>query len=100
MTNGSRKKEVQGPKRTGTQLRTCLEVKVNSDAVKSKYRVRTWDVTSVNQGEPDGSRQEMARLDVNISGVSELKWMGWVNLIQMTIISTTNVGKNPIEKRE
>lgn len=72
---------------------------MNSDAVKSEYCVRTWDVTSVNQGELDGVRQEMARLDVNISGIPELKWMGWANLIQKTIISTT-MGKNPLEKME
>ena len=28
-----------------------------------------------------------------------LKWMEWVNLIEMSIISTT-VGKNPLEEME
>ena len=40
-------------------------------------------------------KQEMARLNIDILGISELKWMEWVNLIQMTMISTT-VGKNPL----
>ena len=33
----------------------------------------------------------MVRVNINILGISELKWMEWVNLIQMTIISTTTV---------
>ena len=41
-------------------------------------------------------KQEMARVDINILGISELEW---VNLIQMTIISTT-VGNNPLEAKE
>ena len=51
----------------------------------------------MNQGKLDVVKQEMAR--VNILGISELKWTEWVNLTQMTIISTT-VGKNPLEEME
>ena len=39
----------------------------------------------------------MARVNVNILGISKLKWTGMGNLIQMTIISTT-VGKNALEE--
>ena len=42
-------------------------------------------------------KREMARVNINILGICELKWMEWVNLTQMTIISTT-VGKNPLEE--
>ena len=40
-------------------------------------------------------------MNTNITGIIELKWMGmgWVNLIQVTIIYTT-VGKNPTEEME
>ena len=72
---------------------------MNPDAVKNKYCIRTWDVRSVNQGKLDVEKQEMARLNVNISGISELKRMEWANLIQMTIVSTT-VSKNPLEEME
>ena len=41
----------------------------------------------------------MARVNVDILGISELKWTGWVNVTQMTIISTI-VGKNPFEEME
>ena len=44
-------------------------------------------------------KQEMARVNVDILGISELKQTGWVNLTQMTIISTT-VGRNPSEEME
>src|SRR5574337_279884 len=43
----------------------------------------------------------MPRVNVNILGISKLKWTGleWVNLTQMTIISTT-AGRNPSEEME
>ena len=41
----------------------------------------------------------MARVNINILGISELEWTEWVNLIQMTIASTT-VGKNPLKEME
>ena len=44
-------------------------------------------------------KQEMARVNVDILGISGLKWIGMANLIQMTIISTT-VGKNRLEEME
>ena len=41
----------------------------------------------------------MARVNVDILGISKLRWTGMGNLTQMTIISTT-VGKNPLEETE
>ena len=42
-------------------------------------------------------QQEMARVNINILGISELKWTGMGKLNSMTMISTT-VGKSPIEQ--
>ena len=42
----------------------------------------------MNQGKLDVVKQEMARVNINILGICELKWMGMENLIQMTIIPT------------
>ena len=53
----------------------------------------------MNQGKLKLVKQEMARVNVDILGISELKWTGWVNLTQMTVISTT-VGRNPLEEME
>ena len=50
----------------------------------------------MNQGKLDIGKQEMARVDIDILGISELNGQEWVNLIQMPMISTT-VGKNPLE---
>jgi len=54
----------------------------------------------MNQGKLDVVKQEMAKLNINILGISELQnGQEWENLIQMTIVYTT-VGKNPIEEIE
>ena len=52
----------------------------------------------MNQGKLEVVKQEMARVKVDISGISK-DGLEWVNLTQMTIISTT-VGKNPLEEME
>ena len=59
---------------------------------KEDYCIETWNVRSMNQGKLKVVKQGMARVNINILGISELEW---VNLTQMTIISTT-VGKNPL----
>ena len=41
----------------------------------------------------------MARVNVAILGLSELKWTGMGELTQMTVISTT-LGTNPLEEME
>ena len=64
---------------------------------KQQYCIGTWNVRSMNQGKLEVVKQEMARVNIDILGISELKWTGMVNLTQMTIISTT-VGRNPLEE--
>ena len=66
---------------------------------KEQYCIGTWNVRSMNQGKLEVVKQEMAKVNINILGISELKWMEWVNLTQMTIIST-NAGRNPLEEIE
>ena len=53
----------------------------------------------MNQGKLEVVKQEMARVNVNILGISQLNGLEWVNLIQMTIISTA-AGRNPSEEME
>ena len=53
----------------------------------------------MNQGKLEVVKQEMARVNVNILGISELQWTGMGDLTQMTIISTI-VGRNPLEEME
>ena len=59
----------------------------------------TSPVRAINQGKLEVVKQEMARVNVNILGISELKWMRMSEFNSMTIISTT-VGKNPLEEME
>ena len=71
-------------------------VQVKSDAVKNSF-IRTWNVRSMKQGKLEVVNQEMARVNIDILGICELKWMGMGEF--MTIISTTE-GKNPLEEIE
>ena len=66
---------------------------------KEQYYIGTWNVSSMNQGKLEGVEQEMARVNVDILGISELKWTGMGELTHMTITSTT-VGRNPLEEME
>ena len=66
---------------------------------KEQYCIGTWNVKSMNQGKLEVIKQEMARVNVNILGISELKLTEWANLTPMTIASTT-VGRNPSEEME
>ena len=66
---------------------------------KEQYIIGTWNDRSMNQGKLEVVKQEMARVNIDILGISELKWTGMVNLIQMTILSTT-MHKNSIEEME
>ena len=34
----------------------------------------TWNIRSLNRGKPDVVKQEMARLNIDILGIRELKW--------------------------
>ena len=43
---------------------------------KEQYCIGTWNVRSMNQGKLEAVKQEMARVNINILGISELKWTG------------------------
>ena len=36
----------------------------------------TWNVRSMNQGKLEVVKQEMARVNIDVSGISKLKWTG------------------------
>ena len=40
---------------------------------KEQYCIGTWNVRSMNQGKLEVVKQEMARVNINILGISELK---------------------------
>ena len=43
---------------------------------KEQYCIVTWNVRSMNQGKLEVVKQEMARVNVDTLGISELKWTG------------------------
>ena len=43
---------------------------------KEQYWLGTWNVSFMNQGKLEVVKQEMARVNINILGISELKWTG------------------------
>ena len=43
---------------------------------KEQCCIGTWNVRSMNQGKLEVVKQEMARVNVDILGISEMKWTG------------------------
>ena len=43
---------------------------------KEQYCIGTWNVRSMNQGKLEVVKQEMANVNIDILGISELKWTG------------------------
>ena len=58
----------------------------------------TWNIRSVNQGKLEVVKQ-MARVNIDILGISELKWTGMGEFNSDDHLATT-VGKNPLEEME
>ena len=66
---------------------------------KEQYCIGTWNVRSMNQGKLKVTKQEMARVNVNILGISKLKWTGMGEFNSDDHYITT-VGRNPSEEME
>ena len=43
---------------------------------KKQYCIGTWNVRSINQGKLEVFKQEMARVNIDVLGISQLKWTG------------------------
>ena len=43
---------------------------------KEQYCIGTWNVRSMNQGKLQVVKQEMARVNIDILGICELRWIG------------------------
>ena len=64
---------------------------------KEQYCIGTWNVTSMNQGKLGVVKQEMARVNIDILGISKLKWTGMGDI---NSDDHYTVGKNPLEELE
>ena len=54
----------------------------------------------MSQGKLEMVKQEVARVNINMLGISELKWTGIDQFNSYDHIISTTVGKNPLEEME
>ena len=95
--NNSRKNEETEPKQNqhwvvdmtggGSKVRCC----------NAQYCIGTWNVRFMNQGKLEVVKREMARVNVDILGISKLKWTGMGDI---NSDDHYTVGKNPLEELE
>ena len=74
--NNSRKIEEMEPKQKQYPVVDVTGNRSKVQCCKEQYCIGTWNVRSMNQGKLEVVKQEMARVNVNILGISELKWTG------------------------
>ena len=74
--NNSRKNEGMEPKQKQYPVVDVTGDKSKVQCCKEQYCIGTWNVRSMNQGKLEVVKQEMARVNVDILGISELK-MDW-----------------------
>ena len=72
----SRKKEGIKPKQKQYPVVDVTGDRSKVQCCKEQYCIGTWNVRSMNQGKSEVVKQEMARVIVDILGISELKWTG------------------------
>ena len=71
--NNSRKNEGIEPKQKQHPVVDVTGDRSKVQCRKEQYCIGTWNVRSVNQGKLEVVKQEMATVNVNILGISELK---------------------------
>ena len=72
----SRRNEEPGPKWKCCPIVDVSGGKCKVQCYKEKYWIGTLNVRSMNQGKLGVVKQEMARVNIDILGISELKWPG------------------------
>ena len=74
--NNSRKNERMEPKQKQYPVVDVTGDRSKVQGCKEQYCIGTWNVRSMNQGKLEVVKQEMARVNVDILGISKLKWTG------------------------
>ena len=75
-TNNSRKNEEMEPKQKQHPVVDVTGDRSKARCCKEQYCIGIWNVRSMNQGKLKVVKQEMARVNIDILGISELKWTG------------------------
>ena len=74
--NNSRKNEETESKQKQHPVVDVTGDRSKVQCCKEQYCIGTWNVRSMNQDKLEVVKQEMARVNVDILGISELKWTG------------------------
>ena len=74
--NSSKKNEEVEPKQKSHPVVDMIGDRSKVRCYKEQYCIGTWNVRSMNQSKLEVVKQEMARVNINILGISELKWTG------------------------
>ena len=74
--NNSRKNEGMEPKQKQHPVVDGTGDRSKVWCCKEQYCIGTWNVRPMNQGKLEMVKQEMARMNINILGISKLRWTG------------------------
>ena len=74
--NNSRKNEGMEPRLKQYPVVGMTGNRSKVQCCKEQYCIGTWNVRSMNQGKLGVVKQKMARVNVDILGISKLKWTG------------------------
>ena len=74
--NNSRKNEGMKPKQKQYTVVDVTDDRSKVRCCKEQYCIGTWNVRSMNQGKLELVKQDMARVNIDMRGISKLKWTG------------------------
>ena len=74
--NNTRKNEEMEPKQKQHPVVDVTGDRSKFQCGKGQYCIGTWNIRPMNQGILEVVKQELARVNINILGISELKWTG------------------------
>ena len=74
--NNSRKNEGIKPKQKQYATVDVIGDRSKIRCCKEQYYIGTWNTRSMNQGKLEMVKREMARVNVDILGISKLQWTG------------------------
>ena len=74
--NNSRKNEETESKQKQHPVVGVTGDRSKVQCYKQQYCIGTWNVRSMNQGKLEVVKEDMARVNVDILGISELRWTG------------------------
>ena len=74
--SNSRKNEEMEPKQKQHPVVDVTGDESEVQCCKEQYCIGTWNVSSMNKGKLEVVKQEMTRVNIDILGISELRWTG------------------------